>query len=300
MIIFNIKFIYVNNIFIDNKKDTMSQRKFLYGPDYLFQIPKDIQELIIYETKPEDLDILCQINEEMSILCQNNRIIKTYLDQHNLSIPQLKILDDSNYMWNDSEFEKYYKYLYNMLHMKSLVLLRYILSMPIYGSLNDISNFISYLFSNNFSDDYIIEILSAFKLTQEDFGMLNILTNESIIRNRPKVINWLKLNNFYIYQEALILAIRKNNNNLFDEVFDLVTIHNYPIDWYTIASATDKSDSINLHILKRILSIKDSDIKDYIIDNIDDYISDLDRLRLGARIKQEKIIQMFQSYLDNF
>ena len=144
----------------------MSQRKFLYGSDYLSQTPKDIQELIIYETKPHDLDTLCRINEEMSILCQNNRILENYLHQHNLSIPPLS---------RGKTFEVYgtdgfFSYLIN-ISIKSLTLLRYVLSkiQNLYGKTrvaDYIRGLILYLLTTeSFPDEYIIQILSSLNLT---------------------------------------------------------------------------------------------------------------------------------------
>ena len=54
--------------------------------DRFTQIPRDIRELILYETQPTDLDTLCQINQQMEDLCHDDRILDNYLNYYQLNV----------------------------------------------------------------------------------------------------------------------------------------------------------------------------------------------------------------------
>ena len=163
--------------------------------DRLSQIPKDIRELILYETQPEDLDTLCEINQEMEDSCQDERVLNRYFNYHKLYQQKGSYLD-----------------MLHIINIGSIVLIQHLINLLQKYNLLSILNIqiIIQLLNNNknISDTDLIHLFKQLPLSDE---ILHTLTYESVLNNRYQLIQWLKDEHYFQYRDAIHASVKSNN-----------------------------------------------------------------------------------------
>ena len=187
----------------------------------LTEIPRDIQELIIYQTNPENFDTLCYSNPDILNLCNNPRIIQDYLIKHNIILNNQSnpsIIDFTGYLidlnsTNSSILIKNgFKILLGIYEINFLAIGRALL-----------------LFIRNpyLNEDDMIEILESSNIDiykwdpfSTDFAdikrLFGFIIEESITQNKQKIIAWLIFNGLFVYNTLVRESIKKGNNDMFD------------------------------------------------------------------------------------
>ena len=268
---------------------------------YLSGVPRDVQELILYETDPKNLDTLCIINENINRLCINDRIMDQYLKNHQLNIPIFSSLDTRSFL-------NLKKYMTTTINTNSIILIKVILFRLIdfYGKdkLEDVLlELIQTLTENqNFSDEDIIDILSTLNFNSKDIDYLKYLTYYSFINNRTKVIEWLIENNFYQLDEAFMASIRLNDNSLFNKLLDLILQdeeEKRKVDWFYAVQLAIKYH--NVDALESILSIDDNNIFNTLQMSESAFLNWTDQIAHQSKSVQEnKNIQEINRIINNY
>ena len=153
--------------------------------DRFVNVPKDILELILYETDPKNLDTFCQINDRIHNLCQDTEIINRYIKYHQLIAPYISIT------------------ISNVINTNSIILIVYlfkVLSKPIDLVYNFWEIIVSLSNNMNISDQDILNLLHIV------YSILNV-SNPSM----------LKLNDSFV-QNTLIYLAKKNDRKYLIEL----------------------------------------------------------------------------------
>ena len=190
--------------------------------DRFVDVPKDILELILYETDPKNLDTFCQINERINNLCQDKRILDKYIKYHQLV--------SNNY---ESTIQL-------MIDTNSTILIAYFLE--------DLTNtdeifsiywiIIEQLTNNkNISDQDMFFLLKLiyfkFKNARDRSGVRNnsaryrleirnTLTDLALKTNRKQLIQLLKNNNLFDYTQSIHTSIIIGNVEEFMETINYI------------------------------------------------------------------------------
>ena len=176
--------------------------------DRFTDIPKDILELILYETDPKDIDTFCQINDRINNLCKDNKVIHNYFIHHNLFI--------------DGPYESF---LEKIINSKSTILTNYLIRWVNYNNFGDRYTYsiIYYLIKNKEISD--IDIFNHIKLLIEIFNVkLNDpiifkVTDGSVRYKRKQLIQLLQQADLFDYKAALNYSI---NYYKYDEFVDTI------------------------------------------------------------------------------
>ena len=275
----------------------MNQQNFLYGQDYLSQTPQDIQELILYETSPENIDTLCQINENLTLLCQNPRIIDNYLEKYNLQIPIPKNKYDLEFINS----------IVNIMNTNSITLITYVLSkiLSLYGReyllyKTSFSDSIAKLIDKKFiADINIIKILSILiPIFNESFAYR--VTYRAVINNRNQLIQWLKDNNDYLHRAALEASIEAHKYDEFNQILNYMLANQIFINWGALIIDSIKYG--NPYVLDQLIKLNNNDIYKLLKDSESSFIlameDIIEKLKYDADINRYRMmIDLIYDYL---
>lgn len=218
--------------------------------DRFQEIPKDVRELILYDVDPQNLDALCFLNDEMRILCNDERILDKYISIHNLEIPdefyELDIDDFIDKMVNTNSYILLNDFINKTLERVDGIPLDII-----------ISHIIETILSNkNISDEMITQLFYFVEIT--DYDWIDDLTEKSVVNNRQEVIDWLKIRDLFNYSYALIGSILINDNKLYDRLNIIVSRSKIKLDYQYQRLINAGLKAKNLYVLNKILSDKNN------------------------------------------
>lgn len=229
----------------------MNRRRILTGEDRITEIPKDIQEMILYRTRPEDLNTLCYSSSNMEKLCDNKRIMYEYLSKYGL-------LYKSDYKFEDHVNE------INQTNSKFIIKYAFQHLIENYPDLQNffMEDFEIILKNVNLTNEDILEILSVIPNTffnppilidLRNLRTLGITLTWSIVNHRPELIEWLKSKDILIYDTAIKSAADSKNITLFYDLLKFMLINKMGLNYKELLVIAVSRP--NLGILKILLDV---------------------------------------------
>ena len=229
--------------------------------DRFLDIPRDILEIILYETKIEDLDTFCSINLRIDDLCQDDRVMDKYITQYGLKSEDLR------------------KTITNIINTNSITLIKYFIESikkrPI--AQERLFLFITNLLANkNISNQDIAFLIYFLPQTYEIF---NILTNRALLNNRHRLIKFLKEADIFDYRQSLESSIKMGNIEEFINTLNYIIDRNFYDNYNRFFDISHILDWLiqnpNVQIVRYLLSIENPTFRNKLIQNLPGFINQI-------------------------